>query len=271
MSVINPKINNGTDNYEDHDGHNGGGISITNRNNKVQLNEIFVSIEGEGILAGTKTLFIRFSGCHLKCHWCDTKYSLSPKSGKSYTINEAKYLILQHLQSNLYKVNFTGGEPLLQTQPLIALADFVKNELKIKTYLESSCFDWKRFELVLPYFDICKVEFKTSDSKVVESKYYENLLQNELRCLDISLNRTDKISFIKIVFTNSTTLDEVRDLLSRVFERPNISNLSGITLQPSYQYDSPSTKQILKIYDEVCYYYKDVRVIPQMHKLLGMS
>jgi 7-carboxy-7-deazaguanine synthase len=270
MSVINPKINNGTDNYEDHDGHNGG-ISITNRNNKVQLNEIFVSIEGEGILAGTKTLFIRFSGCHLKCHWCDTKYSLSPISGKSYTINEAKYLILQHLQSNLYKVNFTGGEPLLQTQPLIALADFVKNELKIKTYLESSCFDWKRFELVLPYFDICKVEFKTSDSKVVESKYYENLLQNELRCLDISLNRTDKISFIKIVFTNSTTLDEVRDLLSRVFERPNISNLSGITLQPSYQYDSPSTKQILKIYDEVCYYYKDVRVIPQMHKLLGMS
>lgn len=270
MSVIDPKINNRTDSYEDPDGHNGG-LSITNRNNRVQLNEIFVSIEGEGILAGTKTLFIRFSGCHLRCHWCDTKYSLSPISGKSYTINEAKYLILQHLQPNLYKVNFTGGEPLLQTQSLIALADFVKSELKIKTYLESSCFDWKRFELVLPYFDICKVEFKTSDSKVVESKYYENLLQNELRCLDISLNRADKISFIKIVFTNSTTLDEVRDLLSRVFERPNISNLSGMTLQPSYQYDSPSTKQILKIYDEACCFYKDVRVIPQMHKLLGMS
>ena len=94
MSVINPKINNGTDNYEDHDGHNGGGISITNRNNKVQLNEIFVSIEGEGILAGTKTLFIRFSGCHLKCHWCDTKYSLSPISGKSK--KKASYLVSCH-------------------------------------------------------------------------------------------------------------------------------------------------------------------------------
>jgi 7-carboxy-7-deazaguanine synthase len=269
MSVINPKINNDnrTDNYDDHDD----GLSVTNRHNKVQLNEIFVSIEGEGILAGTKTLFVRFSGCHLKCHWCDTKYSLSSKSGKSYTMDEAKYLILQNLQPNLYKVNFTGGEPLLQTRSLITLADFVKNELKIKTYLESSCFDWKRFELVLPYFDICKVEFKTSDSKVIESKYYENLLQNELRCLDIALNRTDKISFIKIVFTHSTTLNEVRDLLSRVFKCPNISNLSGITLQPSYQFDSPSTKQILKIYDEVCSFYKDVRVIPQMHKLLGMS
>jgi 7-carboxy-7-deazaguanine synthase len=269
MSVINPKINNdnSTDNYVDHDY----GLSVTNKHNKVQLNEMFVSIEGEGILAGTKTLFIRFSGCHLKCHWCDTKYSLSPSSGNSYTINEAKYLILQHLQPNIYKINFTGGEPLLQTRSLIALADFVKNELKIKTYLESSCFDWKRFELVLPYFDICKVEFKTSDSKVIEPKSYEDLLQNELSCLDISLNRSDKISFIKIVFTNSTTLNEVRDLLSRVFERPNISNLSGITLQPSYQFDSPSTKQILKIYDEVCSFYKDVRVIPQMHKLLGMS
>ena len=178
MSVINPKINNdnGTDNYVDHDDS----LSVANIHNKVQLNEMFVSIEGEGILAGTKTLFIRFSGCHLKCHWCDTKYSLSSTSGKSYTINEAKYLILQYLQPNLYKINFTGGEPLLQTRSLIALADFVKNELRIKTYLESSCFDWKRFELVLPYFDICKVEFKTSDSKVIESKSYENLLQNEL-------------------------------------------------------------------------------------------
>ena len=115
------------------------------------------------------------------------------------------------------------------------------------------------------------IEFKTSDSKVIDSKSYENLLQNELSCMDIALNRSDKISFIKIVFTNSTTLNEVRDLLSRVFERPNISNLSGLTLQPSYQFDSPSTKQILKIYDEVCSFYKDVRVIPQMHKLLDMS
>ena len=84
----------GTDNYVDHVDHvdHDDSLSVTNRHNKVQLNEMFVSIEGEGILAGTKTLFIRFSGCHLKCHWCDTKYSLSPTSGKSYTIDEVNIL-----------------------------------------------------------------------------------------------------------------------------------------------------------------------------------
>lgn len=238
---------------------------------QVRLNELFVSIEGEGIFAGTKTLFVRFSGCHLRCYWCDTKYSLSPTSGNSYSIDDAKNLITEYLQPNIYKVNFTGGEPLLQPGPLIVLADFVRNQLNIKTYLESSCYDWKRFESVLPYFDICKIEFKTRDSKVVDSTYYDNLLQNELKCLELSLSKTNKISFIKIVFTNSTSISEIRDLAAEIFQCPNIDILGGITLQPSYQFDSPTNEQILKVYDEMCTYYKEVRVIPQMHKLLGMS
>lgn len=238
---------------------------------QVQLNELFVSIEGEGIFAGTKTLFVRFSGCHLRCYWCDTKYSLSPSSGKSYSINDAKNLITKYLQPNIYKVNFTGGEPLLQPVPLIALADFVKNELNIRTYLESSCYDWKRFESVLPYFDICKIEFKTSDSKVIDPEYYDNLLQNELKCLELALSKTSKITFIKIVFTNSTTGSEIRNLATKIFRCPNINNLRGVTLQPSYQFDSPTNDKVLKMYDELYKFYKEVRVIPQMHKLLGMS
>ncbi|MBA3750257.1 MAG: 7-carboxy-7-deazaguanine synthase QueE [Nitrosopumilus sp.] len=246
-------------------------IPENNDAKNVQLNEIFVSIEGEGIFAGTKTLFIRFSGCHLKCHWCDTKYSLSFNSGNSYTIEDAKSLICQYIQPNIYKVNFTGGEPLLQSKSLISLANFVKSKLYLKTYLESSCFDWQRFKYVLPYIDICKIEFKISDSKVVKPELYDNLLDNELKCLDLSLNSVGKVPFIKIVFTNSTTVNEIQNLLLKIFDRPNINNLKGFTLQPSYQFDTPNPEKILKIYDEVCNFYKDVRVIPQMHKLLDMS
>lgn len=277
MSITNSEINvkhkidDDTDDIIKNKLHGRNNVTNSKEHNRVQLNELFVSIEGEGIFAGTKTLFVRFSGCHLRCYWCDTKYSLSPSSGKSYSIEHAKNLITEYLQPNVFKVNFTGGEPLLQPIPLIALADYVKNELNIKTYLESSCYDWKRFESVLPYFDICKIEFKTSDSKVIESKYYDDLLQNELRCLDLSLGKTSKITFIKIVFTNSTTVSEIKDLANKIFQRPNINNLSGLTLQPSYQFDSPTNDQILKVYDELCNFYKDVRVIPQMHKLLGMS
>jgi 7-carboxy-7-deazaguanine synthase len=242
-----------------------------NKLNNVQLNEIFLSIEGEGIFAGTKTLFIRFSGCHLKCQWCDTKYSLPLKSGNSYTIEEAKSLILRYIQPGIYKINFTGGEPLLQPSALASLADFARNELHIKTYLESSCFSWQLFESVLQYIDICKIEFKLTDSKVIGSNLYDNLLDNEIKCLDLSLLQTDKVSFIKIVFTNSTNFNELQNLVARIFDRPNIVNLKGFILQPSYQFDSPMPDKILKAYDLIYSYYKEVRVIPQMHKLIGLN
>lgn len=54
------------------------------KNKKVQLSEIFTSIEGEGIFFGTKTMFIRMAGCHLKCYWCDTDYALSMKIGRAH-------------------------------------------------------------------------------------------------------------------------------------------------------------------------------------------
>ena len=41
----------------------------------MKVNEIFKSIQGEGILMGLPTIFIRLTGCNLRCKWCDTTYS----------------------------------------------------------------------------------------------------------------------------------------------------------------------------------------------------
>jgi len=71
--------------------------------------EMFESIQGEGQYIGTPSIFIRFSGCNLKCSWCDTKYSWTEK-GK-YTWKDAIRFIKEN---SLYKhIVFTGGEPLL--------------------------------------------------------------------------------------------------------------------------------------------------------------
>ena len=80
----------------------------------MKLSEIFTSIEGEGILFGTKTMFVRLAGCPFKCHWCDTPYALSMDSGIEYSVEKVKDIILKSLQPNTYKINFTGGEPLVQ-------------------------------------------------------------------------------------------------------------------------------------------------------------
>jgi len=67
---------------------------------RVKLSEIFTSIEGEGILFGTKTMFVRMAGCPLKCHWCDTPYALPLDSGSDYSIDSAKELISKNLHVN---------------------------------------------------------------------------------------------------------------------------------------------------------------------------
>jgi len=89
---------------------------------KTRIFEIFTSIEGEGILYGTKTLFVRLAGCPYTCFYCDTLDALPLDSVKEYSITEACDLIDNSLQDNTYKVNFTGGEPLIQYEAVYELA-----------------------------------------------------------------------------------------------------------------------------------------------------
>lgn len=235
---------------------------------RARISEIFTSIEGEGIFVGKKTLFVRFSGCHLKCKWCDTKYALPLDSGTEYLIDEIEDLILRELQPFTYKVNFTGGEPLLQTDALIELAGFIKKQTNLKTYIESSCFDSELFSKVLPYIDICKIEFKTVDSKVVDNKDYDNLLLNEIKCLELAVE-SNKTTYIKIVVTNSTHLDSFKNLVYNISKKIKPSDILSFIIQPSHGVDQPSVSKLLNIYDIVQPIFPEVRIIPQLHKEIG--
>ena len=235
---------------------------------RARVSEIFTSIEGEGIFVGKKTLFIRFSGCHLKCRWCDTKYALPLDSGTDYQIDEIKDLIIKELQPFTFKVNFTGGEPLLQTEAVIELADFIKKQTNLKTYMESSCFNSELFRKVLPYIDICKVEFKTDDSKVVDDEEYDNLLSNEIKCLELAVE-SNKATYIKIVVTNSTNLESFKNLVYNISKKIKPSDILGFVIQPSFGIDQPTVNKLLDTYDIVQPMFPEVRIIPQLHKEIG--
>jgi len=235
---------------------------------RARVSEIFTSIEGEGIFVGKKTLFIRFSGCHLKCKWCDTKYALPLDSGTEYQIDEIKDLIIRELQPFTYKVNFTGGEPLLQSDALIELADFIKKQTNLKTYIESSCFDSELFSKALPFIDICKIEFKTADSKVVENEEYDNLLLNEIKCLELAVE-SNKTTYIKIVVTNSTDLESFKNLVYIISKKIKPSSIVGFIIQPSQGVDQPTVNKLLDTYDIVQPMFPEVRIIPQLHKEIG--
>jgi len=234
---------------------------------KVRLFEIFTSVEGEGILYGTKTLFVRLAGCPFTCFYCDTKESLPLDSGTEYSIDEACQLIDSNLKKQTYKVNFTGGDPLIQHQAVAQLAKHIQGK-KILTYLESACFDIDRFNHVLPFIDIVKIEFKTKDSDFVDSEHYEKLIEHTMKCLESSVN-TKKTTFIKIVVSSKTKINEFEELTNQIFKTISKENIDGFIIQPTYGVAEPSLELLLDLYDVVYPHYIDVKVVPQLHKFIG--
>jgi 7-carboxy-7-deazaguanine synthase len=79
-------------------------------NDKINISEIFYSIQGEGFLTGVPSIFIRIAGCPLRCKFCDTSYAASAKSGKKLSINQ----ILTQIKKYPTKyIVITGGEPMV--------------------------------------------------------------------------------------------------------------------------------------------------------------
>ena len=234
---------------------------------KTRIFEIFTSIEGEGILYGTKTLFVRFAGCPYTCFYCDTLDALPLDSGKEYSITEACDLIDNNLQDNTYKVNFTGGEPLIQYEAVNELAKHAKAR-GLPTYLESACFDSKKFLYVLPSIDFVKIEFKTIDSEFIDEKHYPELVRNTLECLQAAI-KAKKITYIKIVVSSKTKMGSFKALLGKIFDSISKQNISGFIIQPTSSILEPTLDQLLEFYDAVYPYYNEVRVVPQLHKIIN--
>jgi 7-carboxy-7-deazaguanine synthase len=84
---------------------------------RLRINEIFFSIQGESTWAGRPCAFVRLTGCDLRCSWCDTEYAFH--EGRTMAVEEVAAQLLGY---GCDLVEVTGGEPLLQAgvYPLIA-------------------------------------------------------------------------------------------------------------------------------------------------------
>lgn len=79
----------------------------------MRLSEIFYSIQGEGRLVGTPSIFIRTSGCNLRCVWCDTPYTSWHPQGEAWDLAE---ILAEAERYPARHVVITGGEPLLDPE-----------------------------------------------------------------------------------------------------------------------------------------------------------
>jgi len=74
------------------------------------ISEIFYSIQGEGELTGTPSVFVRAAGCNLRCNWCDTPYASWRPEGMEKSVAEILAEVEQHPARH---VVLTGGEPMV--------------------------------------------------------------------------------------------------------------------------------------------------------------
>ncbi len=76
----------------------------------MRIAEIFYSVQGEGILVGVPSAFIRTSGCNLRCSWCDTPYTSWQPTGRDRTLSQILDEVKKYRATH---VVITGGEPLI--------------------------------------------------------------------------------------------------------------------------------------------------------------
>lgn len=74
------------------------------------ISEIFYSLQGEGELTGVPSVFVRTSGCNLRCNWCDTPYASWNPEGRQMTPDE---IVAEVIQYPAKHVVLTGGEPMI--------------------------------------------------------------------------------------------------------------------------------------------------------------
>src|SRR3954463_14537334 len=92
----------------------------------MRLAELFYSIQGEGKLTGVPSVFVRASGCNLRCTWCDTPYASWDPEGENLPVDEIVRRVRELAPRSARHVVLTGGEPMIMPD-VIQLCDALKS------------------------------------------------------------------------------------------------------------------------------------------------
>jgi 7-carboxy-7-deazaguanine synthase len=204
---------------------------------QLRITEIFFSLQGETRTVGLPTVFVRLTGCPLRCQYCDTAYAF--QGGLLMTMEE----IMAKIASYKAKyVTVTGGEPLGQKNCLIllkALCDAGFNvSLETSGALDVSAVDSRVVKVV---------DIKTPGSKEVDKNLFANIQY---------LLPTDHVKF---VICNREDYDWSKKILSLY----NLLDICEVLFSPSYQQQSPGELADWIIADAL-----PVRLQIQLHKFL---
>jgi len=254
---------------------------------QANLVEIFSSVQGEGTHVGESTLFVRFGACDLRCAWCDSPGTWRPAEsceietergcgGGRRVANPLPIAVAvaaaEALELAAHRwVSFTGGEPLLQPEAVVALARALRGRGP-GIYLETHGLAVDALERVLPAVDLVSMDWKLRSDvrRAAEPKDGSGADFHDAHAAFLKLARAAPELLVKVIVTPATRDDELDAMAARVAANdPAIP----VVVQPVTPFGAvraaPGPERLLGVCARLSRSLADVRLIPQTHRLYG--
>ncbi len=203
----------------------------------LKIYEIYTSIQGESSYQGLPCVFIRLSGCNLRCAWCVTAYAFFGGEEKSI-----KEIMSEVKEAGPLLVEITGGEPLMQSECYALMKELCDQEYEVLLETGGS---------------IDTIEVDPRVRKIIDFKTPSSLMVNENNWDNISrLNPGDELKF---VIGDRADYDWALNII----KKNGLEDKTIVNLSPVHGVMNPSelTKWVLE--DKI-----DVRVNVQLHKYI---
>ncbi len=243
------------------------------------LIEVFSALQGEGLVVGLRQLFIRFGHCDIKCAYCDTplchvdlpRARIEVEAGQRVFESwrnpvpwDDVFFAAQRLLDSGPRhasVSLTGGEPLLHSDAILALAPRLR-ELGLPIYLETNGHLSEAMAKVLPVVDQVAMDIKTPATTGFPARFEDNRAFLALLA--------DRDVFVKIVVGEGMSDDELGAALDVVAD---VASQTPVILQPVTPHRGvgipPTPLRLLEMHALAASRLPHVRVIPQTHKMTG--
>ena len=211
--------------------------------NKYKVNEIFLSIDGEGYRTGLPVVFVRLYGCNLNCSYCDTRYSCEQQEYKEMSLYD---ILVEVLSYGVPRVTLTGGEPLIHPGVKDLIVSLVANDIEVNIETNGAV-DLDEF-----------IEFKYNSKVVFTMDYKCKSSGMEDKMILSNLEFLQPKDVIKFVVSNYNEMAKMEFILesSKCKAQPYVSPVFG-AIEPKELVDYVLDNKL-----------NNVKVQVQLHKII---